>query len=228
MSPAGHRRGPLRDLVASLWLLVPLLTFGLFSGGALLYAGVRAKVRRWQLWGVAYGAIGIAATILWTQDANVGEIDTPLGSFGLAVALILICVVTTHGLAIRSDFLDRISEPRAALRRRPSEREHAERVLAEREEALELVRDDPGRARELGIGRPEVRGGYHGHLVDLNHASAKSVADLPRLDGPTAKRLVELRDEVGGFDSLEDAAHLLDIPPATVERLRGLAVCLPY
>lgn len=227
MSPARHRRGPLRDLVASLWLLVPLLTFGTFSGGALLYAGVRAKVRRWQVWGWVYGAIGIAATVLWTQDANVGDIDTSLGGFGLAVSLILLCVVTVHGFAIRSDFLDRISEPRE-LRRRPSEREHAERVLDERAEALELVRDDPVRARELGIGRPEVRGGYHGHLVDLNHASPKAVADLPRMDASTAKRLVALRDEVGGFDSLEDAAHLLDIPPATVERLRGLAVCLPY
>jgi hypothetical protein len=229
LSTARRRRGFWRDLVASLWVLVPLLTFGVFSGGALLYAGVRAKVRRWQVWGVVYGAVGIVATVLWTQDANVGDIDTSLGSFGLAVAFFLIFVTTVHSLAIRADFLDRISEPRGpALRERPSEREHAERVLAERAEALEIVREDPVKARELGIGRPEVRGGYHGHLVDLNHASAGAVADLPRMDEATAKRLVALRDEVGGFASLEDAAHLLDIPPATVERLRGLAVCLPY
>jgi len=224
-----RRRGFWSDLVASLWVLAPLLTFGVFSGGALLYAGVRAEVRRWQVWGVVYGAVGIVATVLWTQDANVGDIDTLLGSFGLAIAFFLIFVVAVHALAIRSDDLDRISEPRApALRRRTTGREHAERVLAEREEALEIVGDDPVRARDLGIGRPEVRGGYHGHLVDLDHASAKSVAGLPRMDAFTAKRLVEVRDEVGGFASLEDAAHLLDIPAATVERLRGLAVCLPY
>ena len=226
MTTAPRRRGFWPDLFASLWVLVPLLTFGVFSGGALLYAGVRAKVRRWQVWGVVYGAVGIVATILWKQDANVGEIDTSLGTFGLAVAFFLIFAVTVHALAIRSDFLDRISGPRGA--KRLTEREHAERVLAEREEALAIVRDDPVRARELGIGRPEVRGGYHGHLVDLNHASAKAVAGLPRISPSTAERLVALRDEVGGFASLEDAAHLLDIPPATVERLRGLAVCLPY
>jgi membrane protein implicated in regulation of membrane protease activity len=205
-------------------VLIPLLSFGCFSAAALLYAGVRTRSRNWLSWGAGYLVVNVVAFLLWTQDANVGNIDTQIGSAGLAVQLVLLAVVSVHALAIREEFLEQIS---GGPRRRTS-LERAERKLEERERALEMVREDPLKARELGIGRPDLRGGHHGHLVDLNHASADAIAKLPRVDAKTAERLAALRDEVGGFDSLEDAGNLLDLPPLTVERLRGQAVCLPY
>ena len=54
------------------------------------------------------------------------------------------------------------------------------------------------------------------------------LAALPGLDAPTAHRLVELRDEVGGFSSTEEAGALLELPPVTVERLDRRAVSLPF
>lgn len=224
MSPSRHRRGPLRDAVASIWVLVPLVTFGWLSGAAFLYAGIRARSRRWIGWAAAYGVLGIAAMVVAFVDASAGDIDTVAGSVAVATSLGLMVGATCHAAAIRGEYLERISG--SGTRRGSLER--AERKLEEREQALELARKDPLRARELGIGRPDLRGGHHGHLVDLNHASAEAVAKLPRMDAASAERLVTLRDEVGGFASLEDAGHVLDLPAATVERLRGEAVCLPY
>lgn len=57
--------------------------------------------------------------------------------------------------------------------------------------------------------------------------AAEAIAALPGLNGPTAHRLVELRDEGGGFSSAEEAGALLELSPVTVERLDRRAVFLP-
>ncbi|MDP9385361.1 MAG: helix-hairpin-helix domain-containing protein [Actinomycetota bacterium] len=140
----------------------------------------------------------------------------------MGLSLATLVFATLHALAIRRRYLERIGGLRA------SRLDAAERELEERRQALEIVRDDPLRARELGIGRSGEPGAYDGHLVDLNHASEAAIAALPRIGPEVAARAVAVRDEIEGFESLEDAGHLLDLPPATVERLRELAVCLPY
>jgi DNA uptake protein ComE-like DNA-binding protein len=42
-----------------------------------------------------------------------------------------------------------------------------------------------------------------------------------------AERIVLTREEVGGFSSLDDLAHVLDLPVALVDRIRAEVVLLP-
>ena len=63
-------------------------------------------------------------------------------------------------------------------------------------------------------------------MVDVNHAPVEDIADLPGIDADTARRIVAVRDGVGGFCSLEDLGMTMDLPGDVVERLRGRVVCL--
>ena len=70
-------------------------------------------------------------------------------------------------------------------------------------------------------------GGFdEGGVVDVNHAPVEDLADLPGIDAGTARRIVAVREGVGGFSSLEDLGMTMDLPGDVVERLRGHVVCL--
>ena len=91
--------------------------------------------------------------------------------------------------------------------------------------ARQLALRNPQLARDAGIGRG---GGFdEGGVVDVNHAPVEDIADLPGIDATTARRIVAVRDGVGGFSSLEDLGMTMDLPGDVVERLRGRVVCLP-
>ncbi len=103
----------------------------------------------------------------------------------------------------------------------------AEQRLEDRREALDLARSNPALAREVGLGRPDRPGADDEGLVDVNNASVTALLDLPGIDGDTATRIVETRERVGGFSSLEDCGATLDLAGDVVEGLRGRVVFLP-
>jgi hypothetical protein len=99
--------------------------------------------------------------------------------------------------------------------------------LAQREKARRLARENPQLALEAGVGRPDLPGSYHGDLIDLNHAPAEAIATLPGIDAELARRIVSVREQMGGFSSLEDLGNVLDLTGDQVEHLRDHVVCLP-
>jgi hypothetical protein len=56
----------------------------------------------------------------------------------------------------------------------------AHRRLKERRRAQEIAHEEPELARELGIGRPDVRGAKAMGVVDLNPAAVTAIAKLPQ------------------------------------------------
>jgi len=103
----------------------------------------------------------------------------------------------------------------------------AEDRLERRELALGLAEEDPVRARELGVGRPDLPEAFDGELVDLNHASVEAIRGLPGFDRRLADRVVAIRAEINGFDAIDDLGLFLDLDANQLDRLRGCAVCLP-
>jgi DNA uptake protein ComE-like DNA-binding protein len=99
--------------------------------------------------------------------------------------------------------------------------------LAQREKALELVRENPQLALEAGVGRPDLPGAFDGGLIDLNHAPVEVIACLPTLDKDLAGHVVAVRERLGSFASLEDFGTVLDLPGDQVEALRHHVVFLP-
>ena len=207
------------ELKRSWWILLTLVPLGLMGWGALVYAGVRARRPFWTAAGLVYLAAVIAAFALVTAEPE-GE-DTWYGDLGGALILFAWAVPFVHALVIRRSFLDCMEVLESG------ELDRAEDALRLRAEARRIASEDPHRARELGIGRPELEGAFDGGLVDLNHASADALAALPGIGEELARRVVAVREEIDGFSSLDDVGLVLSLPAATIDRIRERAVVLP-
>lgn len=103
----------------------------------------------------------------------------------------------------------------------------ARKRLRDREHALRLARENPQLAAEVGIGRPDLPGAYDWGVVDVNHASLEVIATLPGIDERVAQQIVQARDRISGFASLEEFGMILDLQGDEVERLRQHVVFLP-
>lgn len=206
------------ERVKGWWVLAGLVPFGLGAPGGFVYAANRTGRRSWYVAAAVWGTIAVIGFVL----AAVSEDDTPLRSLGGAFLLIAWIGGFSHGLAVRDAYVRMVrgaaDDPVREARGR----------LAQRERAVQLARGEPEIARELGVGRPDVSGAEHMGVVDVNHASAKALRQLPGVDATLAQRLIAAREEVCGFTSAEEAGAVLDLDPHTVERLSSRAVFLPY
>lgn len=64
--------------------------------------------------------------------------------------------------------------------------------------------------------------GSSGELVNLNTATAEQLDTLPGVGPSTAKKIIDYREEHGGFNSVEDLNEVSGIGDATFEKLKDL------
>lgn len=184
---------------------------------AFFYAGMRARRRDWLVWAGVYlsvlmGAFGI--------DAAVGEKDWSETMAGF-VLFALAGGGLAHAVAIRRPLYAATADSASV------QYERAERKLAAREQGRRLAREDPAKARQVGVGRPDLPDSFDAELVDLNSAPAAVIASVAGVAMTTAERVVTVRAETSGFSSVEDMDLMVDLPPAEVGRLRDAGVCVP-
>jgi hypothetical protein len=196
--------------------VLPLVPLGFLSFGAFLYTGIRARHRGWVIAGVAYAFALYTGFLLTVSAAD----ESVASNVGITLVLLAWGVSLVHAFAIRGRYLERIELVEAG------EYDRTEDRLDEREEARRLAREEPVRALEMGVGRPD-QDGFDGGLVDLNNAPPSVIEELPGVNRELAERIVLTREEVGGFSSLDDLAHVLDLPVALVDRIRAEVVLLP-
>lgn len=191
------------------------MTFGVGTWAAFVYAGTRARVRSWKLAGLGYLCLIVAAAALIAPQHE------PWGTLG-GFAIIFVWVGGfVHALIIRSTYLRRLHSPDQALL------DAADARARVRDEALQLARDDPARAKALGVGRPDIELAFDGGLVDVNSAPAEVIARLPHADEALAERIVAVRGRVGGFSSVQDLGLVLGLPGPIIDAWEGRVVCLP-
>ena len=215
--------------------MLPVLSIGLLSWVPFVYLAVRGGSQR--LWRIAGGYIGVTVVMI-VLIAVGGSGSHPYrhhSSSGATTAGGLLLIVLAaggcvHWLAGRAGFeralaadgaeggLGGVEDPAFAA---------ADARVRSREHALEICRNDPERAKALGIGRPDLPAAYDAGLVDVNHAGVSALVGLPGIDQAAAEKIVSLRDGDGGFSSVEDLDVVLDLPPAVVGDLRARAIFLP-
>ena len=198
------------------WVLTSLVPFGWITWTGFLFAGFRAKRPLWVLFGFVYLAVTAATILVTSLDRNEEGLEDNIGYILMFSAW---GVGILHSFLTRKPYLRRleiIDDPALQRAQGAEERRAYARELAER---------NPDLARAAMLGRA---GGFdEGGVVDVNHAPVEDLADLPGIDAATARRIVAVRDGVGGFSSLEDLGMTMDLPGDVVERLRGRVVCLP-
>jgi hypothetical protein len=198
----------------SRWPYISLIPIG-FGAWAPIYAGVKAREPRWIALGALWTAMIVVALIVSSGHGH--------GNDGLVGALAINAWIggIASSFSIRPAYDRQMGSPvlRAA--------EAGEQRLRDRRRAQQIAGENPTLAKEIGIGRPDVKGAAHAGLVDVNNASVTALLKLPGVDGDVATEIVEAREKVHGFASLEDMGVVLDLDEDLVERLRDQAVFLP-
>jgi DNA uptake protein ComE-like DNA-binding protein len=198
----------------SRWPYISLIPIG-FGAWAPIYAGVKAREPRWIALGALWTAMIVVALIVSSGHGH--------GDDGLVGALAIIAWAggIATSFSIRGAYERQLGSPvlRAA--------EVGEQRLRDRQQAQRIARENPALAKEMGIGRPDVTGAADAGLVDVNNASVTALLNLPGVDGDVATEIVEAREKVHGFASLEDMGAALDLDGNLVEGLRGQVVFLP-
>lgn len=217
------------------WMLLSLLPLG-FGTWVPIVAGLRSRRPLWTWIGVGLTAVLLAGCVLAVvlpEDHSLGTfaglllIAAWVGAPAVTIAIYpayrrrRVLVEGIEDLEQRSE-ADELRE--AHVRREREER--LARVARERERARELVAQDRHAALERGIGRPDLPGADHGHVVDVNHAPQAVLTTLPGIDDDLARRIVATRETVGPFESVADVGFLLDLAPDTIERLERVAVAI--
>lgn len=193
-----------------MWWGVFLPVFGAWVP---LVAGIKAAKREWIIWGAILAAVAIVTLALpWDDDD--GLTDVLIFAVWAAQAVMTLMLRKPYRLrmGVRGKYEIQTAE--------------AEHIEEERRAVIELARRDAERALALGVGRPDVPGSRHGHVIDVNHAPAGVIASLPGVSNETAAEIVHLRGELNGFDSVDDLGSLLDLHPRVVAAMRLRAVAL--
>jgi hypothetical protein len=198
------------------WVFIPVLSCGLGTAPAFVYAAVRQRSPRLARVAAGYGLAGAAVFV-----------PAAAGWPPLTVLLLMIywVVGSVHTLAARPKIFPGRT-PRDHLNQHAIEVARYRRGL--RTEARRLAAEDPELANDLRIGRPELPREYDdGGLVDVNHASAEALGLLPELTPEMIQRIVRLREEQGAFVSAAELALHADLPPDLVTRLADYVIFLP-
>ena len=194
------------------WVWVSATPFGLGAWTPIV-PGSLLKRRSWIAWGVLWSLATVAGWVLAIADDG--------GADGGGLIILGWAGAVATALAIRPSYQQRVV---STFERSVAA---AEQRLQDRHEAQRLAEKRPKLALELGVGRPDRPGALDAGLVDVNNAPAAALATLPGVDDALAARIVAVREQVGGFDSLLDLGALAELDGDAVERLRDRVVCLP-
>ncbi|MFC7310611.1 hypothetical protein ACFQVC_41165 [Streptomyces monticola] len=199
---------------ALLWGLVPLLSVGLLAW--LPFCWLAARTRRWTygLTAALYAVAALAGLVFMPEDENV---DSPWDWLLVAVWFcglvhtVIAFLLLRDGESVQDTNRAAVS---AALAR-----------AARRSEARELFDKNPGAARDLRIGRPDLPRGYDdGGLVDLNTVPAAVLVTHLGFSAAEAESVVTVRARMGRFDGLAEVIAFTDLAPARVDAVRDLLV----
>ncbi|RFS85518.1 helix-hairpin-helix domain-containing protein [Actinomadura spongiicola] len=198
---------PGRAALSVTWAALPFLTLGYatpftFAAAALWRRSVHLLVST-----AAY--LGVFVVMLFLLP-DLRKDDGAEGMVGVLL-FILAVVGCAHAFLIRR----RVFDPHGLSGvDNDSVVEQVKRRRLLRDKARELAEADPGLAKELRIGRPDLPRQYNdGGLVDVNHAPAEALTLLPGITPELAARIERVRAETGGFMSAEELSAVAGLPP---------------
>lgn len=203
-------------IVSFIWAIVPLITLGIAT--SLVFVVPAIRLRKPIHW-IAV-AVYLALTITTFATVEASE-DSAAGIVSTATLLALMFGGTIHAFAIRSRTFSTGRAPRY---------QGAVAMATHRRELRRAARDtarDPVMAWELRIGRPDLPRAFDdGGLVDVNHVPPYVLASLPGMDPGLVDRILQTREECGGFRSVEELSALAQLPPSLTETLDEYTIFL--
>ncbi|MEU8800683.1 helix-hairpin-helix domain-containing protein [Spirillospora sp. NPDC048819] len=209
--------GPGRTVASYAWALSPIYTLGMGTSITMIIAAVRMRsLLLWLVQPIYLALVVLGFVTAGSEDGTTGD------TVFLAVFLTLVTVGTGHAFFLRRKVF---SPAEADLLKQAELDVHRRRELRVR--AAEVARRSPALAVEMRIGRPDLERSYDdGGLVDINHAPASVLAEIPGMTHELAERIVRIRSDTGGFISAEEVATLADLPPVLTPQIAEYGVFL--
>lgn len=216
------------------YLLVPVLSFGLFTWIPFLHAATRTQRRSLRRLVLVYGAVTVVMFVLAgasPKDAQ-GNAVGPVGKAMTAVFGVLALASMVMGCVQLSQIRNEVygltpTVPPPPLAADPAVA-HQLAARARRNEARALAERDSVLARELRIGRPDLPRQYEdGGLVDVNSAPAEVIAAVCGLSPADAARIVHAREALSAFTSLDELLVYAQVQGGAADLVREHAVLLP-
>ncbi|GIF18938.1 DNA-binding SARP family transcriptional activator [Actinoplanes tereljensis] len=216
-SVAGYippRRGPQTALEIVFAVIAPLFTCGVAAWAYLLYAGIRRRSPWHILAAGVYFALfvtGFMVFVFIDPFGTMATIDSDEMTTGdniemfYFVGLMLVATVHSSIVAIRADSIHR------------------------RDQARQFAMFAPDRAREVGIGRPDLQMRLmdDGGLLDLNHIGGLELARATKLPLGQCMAIEQDRQARGLFYRPDDLVSRGLADARTVRRLAARLICLP-
>ncbi|MET0493500.1 MAG: BTAD domain-containing putative transcriptional regulator [Actinoplanes sp.] len=208
--PPSRDRIPVGEVIFA--ALVPIIVCSFGSWIYFVYAGAHRHDRRQFIAAAGYGALFLVAFVFAAIDPT--PVDSPDLSNAEWIGFTLFA-----GIAIAS------AVHGAVVASHPGDT-RKNRTL--RGQARQYVAFDPARARQMGIGRPDLMRVFDdGGLVDLNHAPGQELARLPGLTPQDAHRIVIDRFDRGPYAQPEDLIMRGLVSSRTLRRVGTWLVCIP-
>lgn len=196
-----------RTLVFSwIWAVLPFVTLGFVTPVTFLWAAQRVRSRHYVVATLVYTVLVLLGFVVPDEDLSVAFVTVAwLGG-------------TVHALAVRSSVFRAHSPTEETTMDTAVDAARERREL--RRKAREIATEDPGLARELGIGRPDVQRDFDdGGLVDINSVPAEVLMQLRGMTAELAERIVQVRETRGPYSSVEELSVFADLPPGLSDRL---------
>ena len=206
--PPPHVVAPVPPGPTGAWyFVITILTVGLLAAVPFFHAASRLDRPQLRKVGAVMGAGGLLGYGLMSlaPTDETGQATGVLSSIAVSICLTVVVVSCLWLIGLRREVyqpwtVTRPVDPNAGARGK------VEEGRRRRAEARRVAAQDPMMARELGIGRPELRRGYDdGGLVDLNCASADQLSALCGVPRDVAHEVVAARTAIGRFLDVEDA-----------------------
>ncbi|WP_066361041.1 hypothetical protein [Herbidospora mongoliensis] len=194
-----------------LWAVAPLVTIGFATPFTFLWAAFWRRSWWLALSGLLYATSMAAWLLIGNATGTVSGIWAVVMVLGLFVSWL---GGTLHAFTVRK----KVFGPACPF----------ERARLLRREARALADRNPGRARRLGVGRPDLGLRFDdGGLVDMNHAPAIVLRTVPGMTPDLIERVLEARSRTVTFTSAEDLSDLLELPVTLNDELSEYGVYLP-
>ncbi|NUS50364.1 MAG: hypothetical protein HOQ22_04900, partial [Nocardioidaceae bacterium] len=207
------------------WALAPAYPLGMVSFIPVLHAAIR--LRRTRLWWAA-GVLAVGSAVAAVL-VNTTPDDSVASNVGVVLAICLAVAGTVLALQLREEMFaqsDALASAHRAARFDPA----VAQVLAARQrrrEATALVAREPGLARDLRIGRPDLPRRYDdGGLVDVNHVPEVVLVSHLGLTAEQAAAVGRARERLGRFESAQELEVLTNLPPSVLDPVRDRVVTL--
>lgn len=198
------------------WALAPLVTLGFAASPCFIYAAFRLRSRLLGLAAAGYAALSVL--VVWGGGTN--NENSWQANIGSVALVVLVGGSTGHAFALRrSLFLGGRRKVESAIDR-------ANERLRLRDDSRKIAETNPRLARELQIGRPDLRPEHDdGGLIDVNHVPVEILSGIDAIGPDLAAQIVDARRQVGAFQSRDDLEVTVGIDPRVLD---GIADALLF